>query len=317
MKKLLCVVSLVLLVCFAYGLQQKETSGVINVEGAKLHYIIQGNGIPCLVLGASPLYIRVFSQNLRQNLKFIFLGLRHDAQSENSMEINKITLDTYLNDIEQARSTLGLEKVAVLGHSGHGLIALGYARKYPQHTSHLIMIGTPPVMNEEYSKATEEYWETQASAERKLILKQNSEELTEDELNKMTPMGRFISTYVANAPMYFYNPKYDGSWIFKDHIFNLDVLDHVWGKVLSQNGLDKVHGKISTPVFLALGKYDFVVPYYLWDDAMRGKLSNLSNNLFEKSGHFPMVEERELFDKKLTDWVKSHQLPLSKSRGEK
>jgi len=306
MRKLLCVVSLVLLVCFAYGLQQKETSGVINVEGAKLHYIIQGNGIPCLVLGAPTLYPRMFSQRLRQDLKLIFLGLRHDAQSESSMEINKITFDTYLNDIEQARKTLGLEKLAVLGHSGNGLTALGYACKYPQSTSHLIMIGTPPVMNEEYSKVTEEYWETQASAERKLILKQNSEELTEDELNKMTPMGRFISTYVANAPMYFYDPKYDCSWVFKDHIFNLDVFDHVWGKVLSQNGLDKVQGKISTPVFLALGKYDFVVPYYLWDDAIRGKLSNLSNNLFEKSGHFPMVEERELFDQKLTDWVKSH-----------
>jgi len=303
MKKLLCVVSLVLLVCFAYGLQQKETSGVINVEGAKLHYIIQGNGIPCLVLGVSPLYIRVFSQNLRQNLKFIFLGLRHDAQSENSMEINKITLDTYLNDIEQARSTLGLKKVAVLGHSGHGLMALGYARKYPQNTSHLIMIGTPPYMNEEFEKAVEENWEKQSSDERKLILKQNSEELTEDKLNKMTPMERFISTYVANAPIYFYDAKYDSAWIFEGFEYNLDILNYVWGKVLTENGLDKVQGKISPPAFLALGKYDF--PYSLWNP-MRDKFSSLSYNLFEKSGHFPMLEEQELFDQKLTDWVKSH-----------
>jgi pimeloyl-ACP methyl ester carboxylesterase len=31
-----------------------------------------------------------------------------------------------------------------------------------------------------------------------------------------------------------------------------------------------------------------------------------SYNLFEKSGHFPMVEEQELFDKKLIEWIKRH-----------
>ena len=71
------------------------------------------------------------------------------------------------------------------------------------------------------------------------------------------------------------------------------------------NGLDTVQGKIITPVFLALGKYDFVCPFYLWDSD-KDRLPNLSYNLFEKSGHFPMLEEQELFDKKLTDWVKSH-----------
>jgi len=103
MKIRFVVVSLVLVLCLAYGFQQKETSGIINVEGAKLHYLIQGNGTPCVVLGASILYIRTLSQKLRQNLKLIFLGLRHDAQSESSMEVNKITFDTYLSDIEQAQ----------------------------------------------------------------------------------------------------------------------------------------------------------------------------------------------------------------------
>ena len=305
MKNPLLVVSLVLLVCFAYGSLQKETSGVINVEGAMLHYLIQGNGTPCLVLGASTPSVRTFSQKLRQNLKLIFLGLRHDAQSESSMEINKITLDTYLSDIEQARSTLGLKKVAVLGHSGHGLMALGYARKYPQNTSHLIMIGTPPYGDEKYAKATGEYWEKQGSAERKTILKQNREKLTKDKLNKMTPMERFTNEFLANAPLYFYDAKYDSAWIFEGFEYNLEVLNHVWGKVLADNGLDKVQGKITTPVFLALGKYDYVSPYYLWD-SMKDKFLNLSYNLFEKSGHFPMLEEQELFDKKLVDWIKSH-----------
>lgn len=303
MKNPILVVSLVLLLCLAFGFQQEEPSGIINVEGAKLHYLIQGNGIPCVILGASALYVRLFSQKLRENLKLIFLGLRHDAQSESSMEINKITFDTYLNDIEQARSTLGLKKIAVLGHSGHGLMALGYARKYPQNTSHVIMIGTPPYMNEEFEKAVGENWEKQSSDERKMVLKQNREKLAEDKLDKMTPNQRFINEFSANAPIYFYDAKYDPAWIFEGFEYNMDVLNHVWGKVLVENGLDKVQGKISIPAFLALGKYDF--PYCLWDP-MKDKFSDLSYNLFEKSGHFPMLEEQELFDQKLTDWIKGH-----------
>ncbi len=47
-----------LFVCSVYGFQQEEISGIINVNVAKVHFLIQGKGISCLVLGASTLYVR-------------------------------------------------------------------------------------------------------------------------------------------------------------------------------------------------------------------------------------------------------------------
>jgi proline iminopeptidase len=296
---------LILLLSLGYGLEQNETSGIINVQGAKLHYIIQGTGTPCVVLGLPTIYIRIFSQKLRASFKFIFLSLRHDAQSENSMELGKITLDTYVDDINQARLTLGLDKIVVLGHSGHGMMALEYAHKYPQNTSHVIMMGTPPFMNQAFYKAGDEFWKNQASDERKMILKQNREKLTKDALSKMTPNGRFIKSVLANVPMAFYDPKYDFSWGFESYEYNIDVLNRVWGEVLTTYDVAKVLGQIATPVFLALGKSDYGVPYILWDN-LKDKFPNLSYNLFEKSGHYPMLEEQPLFDRKLVDWIKSH-----------
>jgi len=35
-------------------------------------------------------------------------------------------------------------------------------------------------------------------------------------------------------------------------------------------------------------------------------LPNLSYNLFEKSGHYPMLEEQELFDEKLIKLIETH-----------
>lgn len=302
MKNPILVVSLALFLCFAF--QKNETTGIVDVEGAKLHYIIGGNGVPCLVLGHPIVYPRTFSKSLRQNIKFIFLGLRHDAQSENSMETGKIMLETYMKDIEHARHTLGLDKIAVLGHSGHGMMALEYARKYPQNTSHVIMIGTPPLMNEVYRKAMDEYWEKQASDERKMILKRNLEQLPKDKLDSMTPSRRYISTYLAYTPRIWYNPNYDFTWGFEGYEYDMDVLNRVWGEVLAAYNIAAVSGEIKTPVFLAMGKHDYVAPHYLWDGC-REKWPSLTFFFFEKSGHWPMLEEQELFDKKLVEWIKT------------
>ncbi len=116
----------------------QDTSGVVLVEGAGLHYLIEGKGTPCLVLGHLESERRILSQELRDHFRFVFMDLRHDARSSSSLEISKITLDTYLDDIDKVRRTLSLDVAAVFGHSIHSYIALEYARKYPKNTSHVI-----------------------------------------------------------------------------------------------------------------------------------------------------------------------------------
>ena len=282
--------------------QHQETSGVVSVEGAELHYVIEGKGTPCIGLGHSESQRRILSQELRNHFRWVFMDLRHDAQSNSSLEISKITLDTYLDDIDKVRRTLGLDKTAVFGHSIHSYIALEYARKYPKNTSHVVMSGFTP-----YSLAgvADEFWETDASDERKMILKQNWEKITEDELSQISPNERVVKTYMAMAPKLFYDPTYDLSWIYEVVESNQDIARHLFQVIFKDYDIAKRPGRVETPVFLAIGRYDYLCPYFIWDDR-KDVLPNLSYNLFEKSGHFPMVEERELFDKKLIEWIKSH-----------
>ncbi|HBE41801.1 MAG TPA: hypothetical protein DDW27_11470 [Bacteroidales bacterium] len=56
------------------------------------------------------------------------------------------------------------------------------------------------------------------------------------------------------------------------------------------------------PVFIANGKYDFWAVPTLWPPVV-SKLGNFSNNIFEKSSHWAMFEEQELFDSKLLKWI--------------
>lgn len=280
----------------------QESSGVISVEGAELHYVIEGKGIPCLVLGHSESARRIWSQELRNHFKFVFMDLRHEARSNSSLEVSKITLETYLDDIDKVRQTLGLDKTAVFGHSHHGLIALEYARKYPQYTTYVVMTGCTP-----YTAwgAGDEFWDSDASNERKMIFEQNWERLPQNLLDQLSPKERQVKTYIAMTPKLLYDPKGDLSNIVDAFENDKDVFLHYQLVILKDYDIAKRPGQVETPVFLAIGRYDYVSPYYLWDDR-KDTLPNLSYNLFEKSGHFPMVEERDLFDTRLMEWIKRH-----------
>lgn len=281
--------------------QDTGISGIVYVEGAELHYIVEGKGIPCIVIGHSLSQYRILSQALRDHFRFIFADLRHDAQSNSSLELSQITLNTYLNDINAILDTLDLEKSAIFAHSHHSFIAIEYARKYPNKVSHIIITGCTPntALVEE-----DEFWKSDASNERKMIFKRNWKRLRKEGLTKMPPKERYIKTYIAMTPKLMYDPKGDLSYIVNVIDNNTEVFLHLQLTILGD--YDIIKGpEISIPVFLALGRYDYNCPYKLWEER-KSVFLNLSYNLFEKSGHFPMVEEQDLFDKKLIDWIGIH-----------
>jgi len=299
MKKILYIILSTVILLSSGCEEQIELSGFILADDTRLDYVIEGNGIPCVVIGSTKNWPRkTFSDELRKHIKFIFIDNRAFVLPKVPVDINKVTVETAVDDVELLRKKLGFDKIAVSGCSYPALLALAYAKKYPDHTSHVIMVDISPYWNEEVSKASNEYWETHASGERKDILKRNREQLTDEVLSKVPPSWR---GYVRSAPKYWYDPAYDCSWLFEGFDIDPDRMRHCLDKELPQFDFTKGE-KINTPVFLAIAQHSYVCPYYLWDD-YKDKLPNLSYNLFEKSGHFPMFEEQELFDKKLIEWL--------------
>lgn len=308
---LICSISIILLIigCTRQEdktdkeeVQPEKTSGYVIVDGIKLPYFIEGTGIPCVIAADAGLQQKVLSQDLRKEFKFIFLKSRNDIPYESPVGFDDITMDTLVDDIEQLRTVLGIDRICILGHSAVGLIAIEYARKYPEHTSHVIMIGTPPGLNSEITKIGNEYWEIHASDERKMILKRNQEQLAEEDLSSLSPLEAQNKRYAALGPKFWYDPGYDFSSLL-DYYSNVEGWNHFFNVIMGNYDITRGN-QITTPIFLALGCHDYVVPYVLWDD-YKDKFPDLSYNLFEKSGHFPMLEERELFDKKLIEWISS------------
>src|ERR687894_2634244 len=136
----------------------------------ELAYSIEGEGTPALVVGSAEYYSRVFSQRLRQSLKLVFVDHRGFAQPTGAYTASDYTLDVVLDDIDLVRRHLGLEKVIIVGHSGHGYMVLEYAKRYPQHVSHVVMIATGPSHSAAHNAVTEQYWQDSVCPQRKAKL---------------------------------------------------------------------------------------------------------------------------------------------------
>lgn len=276
-----------------------NTNSVNSIEQS---YVIEGTGIPCIVIGDARMYQHAFSLELRKHFKLIFLSTA--IYDPCDVDLENYTMDNILNELEQTRRTLNLDKIAVMGHSYTSLVALEYAKRYPDHTSHVIMIAMTPNWNATTYKEHGEYWLSKASEERKLIMEQNKERLPDDELNNLDPSSAFIAWYVRNAPLYWFDPAYDAAWIFKGVHFNMNLFNHIRDVIFAEHNFMSDLERLTMPIFLAVGRYDFACPYYLWDD-YKDNIPDLSYHLFERSGHFPMFEEQALFDEKLIAWLES------------
>lgn len=316
MKKLLMILPLVFLLCFAFGCQKAEEvseepavdveaseEGVkpLIIDGALLTYSTEGTGIPCVVFtGSENIGLKIYSQNLKKYIKFIHA----EPKNVTKEDVESMTLDTILDDIEKVRKTLGVDKIAVMGHSMFSIIPLEYALKYPDNASHAISSGGVPSFSEKSTQVSNGYWEKDASEERKEILRRNHEALTEEVMSKLSPSEAFKKQYIADIPLRFYDPEFDMMDFWEGVELNVDFINRYWGFIYGFDNTDKYH-MIKAPVLIIAGRYDYGCPYFLYDE-IKDIIPNYTFILFEDAGHNPMVEIPEEFDKKLIDWMKSH-----------
>ena len=278
--------------------------GTIRSGPFELAYSIEGEGMPALVIGSAVYYPRVFSQNLRQSLKLVFADHRGFAHPIGDLTPSDYTLDVVLDDIDLIRQHLGFEKVIIIGHSGHGYMALEYAKRHPQHVSHVVMIATGPSHSTAHQEATEQYWRESVCPERKGKLS-NDLALLPAEI-ETAPDKRFVTFCVRMGARSWYDHTFDAAPLWEGVHVNMPVFDHLWGEAFRDIDIAQGLERLDMPVFLALGRCDYLVaPPATWAP-YRDSFKDLTLRVFEKSGHTPPFEESASFDAELLQWLSRH-----------
>jgi proline iminopeptidase len=144
------------------------------------------------------------------------------------------------------------------------------------------------------SKSTQ-FFEEDASEERKAAWRNN--------LAKLPPGTPFEQSFPAQAPMRFFDFRTDMAPLYKDAVVRPELLSHLMGRLTDAWDVTVDRDSLRVPILLAHGRYDYTVPYTLWE-GIGPALPTATLRVFSRSGHQPFYEEPDEFAAAVSDWIK-------------
>jgi proline iminopeptidase len=292
------------------------SGGFLTLLGKKIWYESAGQGQPLLLIpgaGGSHDYFHPFFAPLERSFRVIYFDGFGRGNSEHAKSPSEYTFDHDLDEIEALRQALHLGKIMVYGHSYGGFVAQGYALKYPDSVSKLIISNifasgqefqsSDDHINAELQQFFPEYWQQVASLRARGLLSSSPE---------MQQAGApyFLPTF---EKFYWCNPQ-NASAIapfFNEHNFSAEQWNAVAGPDADFNiGGDLIKldfrarlSSINAPVLVLAGRCDGVVlPRFA--TAFQKYVPKAKFVMFEHSGHYPFVEESPLFLKTIEEFLR-------------
>ena len=119
-----------------YGSSNKDSS-------MKVDYAVDGTGEAVVFihgLSDSLNYWQFLTENLKKDFQIIRFNLRGHGGSE--LGNDEITMDTYINDLNNILIELKIKKANLVGFSLGGAVALGFTIKYPDKVSSMVMMSS-------------------------------------------------------------------------------------------------------------------------------------------------------------------------------
>jgi len=117
------------------------------------------------------------------------------------------------------------------------------------------------------------------------------------------PNRRFVHMCIRMGAQSFYDYTFNAAYMWEDVYTNMLIIDHLWGEAFAELNMIQSLSGFNKPVFIGLGRYDYlVVPVSLWD-SVDEKYENVKKVIFERSGHNPMFEEPQSFNSELRKWI--------------
>lgn len=113
-----------------------------------------GEGDPVVVVhggwGAEHSYLLDAIWPHRDQHRFVMYDQRGSLRSP--ALLSTITLQRHVEDLDDLRQELGLERMTILAHSMGTYLAMTYAQQYPERVERLVLAGAvPPVFQEDFS----------------------------------------------------------------------------------------------------------------------------------------------------------------------
>lgn len=274
-----------------------------EVNGVKLFYQTVGSGPPLMLMHGGlgcdhSSYLPQFL-DIADQWTLILYDHRGNGRSR-PIEWEGVSHDTWAADADALRAHLGYEKMFLLGHSYGGFLGQEYAARYPERLAGLVLLCTAPALD--YPELIEANAEARASTSEAIAGVAEAfapDPLAQDE--------DFESIMTRIGPLYFHQPD-----VFADAVnsvmanvkFSAAAWNHCSQHCMPEFNTMGVLPQVNVPTLIMSGADDWITPAEQ-GQRMHDVMPNSELVIFEKSGHFPYIEEEELFFRSLRDWLKA------------
>lgn len=224
--------------------------------------------------------------NLRDAAQLVYVDHRGSGRSV-SDDLATNTMDENIDDLDALRDHLGLERISILGSSYGGMVAQGYAIRYPERVANLILVATAPshrFMDDAKRIVAERGTPDQIRVCQRLW---DASFESEDQLHEyyMT-MGTLYSTA-------FDSEKAEHGW--GRGIRNYEQLNLGFGGFLKTFDFTDQLSEIKCPTLVLAGAHDWICPpNHSVEIAQRIPRAHLK--VFENSSHSIAADEPEVFE---------------------
>ena len=291
---------------------------LVDNGGVILYVKTVGRGPPLVVVhggpGASHDYLLPSLYRLASSYRLVFIDERGSGRSPRLEDPKQYTVEKMADDVEAVRAALQLGKIALLGHSYGGVVVQAYAFKYQANLSHLILASTfssTRELNEALGRMKQAM-----PADRRARL----EALEKAGLfgkGEIWEHGRYTDEYAKLAwgvgyfpALYGAHPDANYDPVQSNTTYSWELYRAMWGShgefVVDGNlreveYLDRLQ-EIKVPTLILVGDHDQSDP--AMSREMNAKIAGSKLVVLPSSGHMTFVDQPELFDRAITDFVR-------------
>ncbi|MDO7908180.1 alpha/beta hydrolase [Paenibacillus sp. JX-17] len=285
-------------------------SGMLEVNGTKLWHLMNGQGLPVVLLHGGPGsydYMEPVAEMLTRDYQVIRYDQRGSFRSAKKGPYHTAIM---IKDLEQLRMSLGIERWVVCGHSWGAFLALAYTACYEERVEALIYMsgtGIDPDWHQDYRVNRLKLMQA-ADREEYTYLRSTVEQLSGKEQENALNRIRYLS---AGTDLFYPErrhllPKTESPYLNAEVNASVNSDTANW---MVKNDFRLQVRKIRVPSLFVHGAADPRPAGYA--ARLSQLLSNSRMKVLPQAGHYPWIDQPALLCQTLRDFLNNYNLEKS------
>jgi proline iminopeptidase len=188
---------------------------------------------------------------LRDVAQLVYIDHRGSGRSPPA-DPETYTLDENIADVEALRDAFGLQRISILGLSYGGMVAQGYAIRYPERVANLVLSATAPSFR--FIEDARRIVELRGTPEQQRVCQR----LWDASFESLEQLHEF---YRVMGPLYsvrFDSVKFEEQW--QRSVRNIEQLNRGFGGFLRTFDFSADLQRITCPTLVLAGAHDWICP---------------------------------------------------------